>query len=95
MKTNNLILTLGLIYLVYKITNQIPIVSKNNQKIIKGLQSNISDCSCKKNNLDNDIYNNDINYYQPQTIDFNQYVPTPATVIDYQPTPKFKFSYVC
>jgi hypothetical protein len=94
MKASNILLTVGLVYLVYRLTNKLPSVSKIDQSIINSKTTNISDCNCGCNANEN-ISNEGINYYQPQTIDFAQLVPTPASVFVREPLKKFKPSFVC
>lgn len=94
MKTSNILLTVGLVYLVYRLTNKLPSVSKIDQSIINSKTTNISTCNCECN-ANKNISNEGISYYQPQTIDFAQLVPTPASVF-YEPLKKFsKNQYVC
>ena len=95
MKTSNLLLTIGLVYLVYKLTNKLPTVSKIDQSIINSKTTTISDCKCGCDTQTN-LLNEGINIYQPQTVDFKQIVPTPASVLPYEPLKKFsKPLYVC
>lgn len=95
MKASNIVLTLGLVYLVYRLTNKLPIVSKIDQSIINSKTTNITDCSCGCNKVQN-LNNNGINYYQPQTVDFAQLVPTPESIFIREPLKKFtQNQYVC
>jgi len=94
MKTSNLLLTIGLVYLVYRLTNKMPVVSKMDQSIINNKQSNITN-GCECGSHQQNFTGGTFEYYQPQTIDFKQIVPTPGTVLNFQPSPKFKSQYVC
>jgi len=94
MKVSNLLLTVGLVYLVYRLTNKLPTVSKIDQSIINNKTTTITDCKCGFNTQTN-VINEGISIYQPQTVDFKQIVPTPETVFVREPLKKFKSSYVC
>jgi len=95
MKASNIILTLGIVYLVYKLTNKIPVVSKIDQSIINSKITNITPDPTISNNRNLLFPDGTFEYYQPQTVDFKQLVPSASTVLNYQPSPIFKPSYVC
>lgn len=94
MKASNLLFTIGLVYLVYRLTNKLPIVSKIDQSIINSKTTTITTCNCGCDKQTN-LLNTGISIYQPQTVDFEQIVPTPGTVFVREPLKKFKPFYVC
>lgn len=95
MKATNLLLTVGLVYLVYRLTNKLPTVSKIDQSIINSKTTTITECNCGCDKQTN-LLNEGFSIYQPQTVDFKQIVPTFTTILPYEPLKKFyKPSYVC